>query len=227
MRRLVAIVGAIIFAVGVVGVIPASATHCAPGPGIASCPFPATIVITEGQGLVCSAAGTNCTYDMDDPTWVSKDVSQWNPPAQGLYWPGVGPGAVGPYRLSISGAPNPPESLCVSSQGGAGCSVTLAGTLTAGSSGVGAHCGSSKGQGSIDFRSADNALRSIGTLGWEQSAATILPLRGVVNTTNGVAQNPKPTIIGFSSSRGLTGAGNCGVNQATTGFQVEGMTVTF
>src|SRR5688572_7072778 len=128
MRRLIAIVGAIIFAVGVVGVTPASATHCAPGAGIASCPNPATIVVTEGQGLVCNAVGTlrsstlptSCTYDMSDPTWVSKPVSQWNPPQQGLYWPGVGPGAVGSYKLSISGPPSPPNSFCASSAGGAG-----------------------------------------------------------------------------------------------------------
>src|SRR5688572_28809842 len=137
MRRLIAIVGAIIFAVGVVGVTPASATHCAPGAGIASCPNPATIVITEGQGLVCNAVGTlrnaslptSCTYNLSDPTWVSKAVSQWDPPAQGLYWPGVGPGARGSYKLAVSSAVNPPENACVSSAGGSGCSAYIEGSL--------------------------------------------------------------------------------------------------
>lgn len=234
MRRLLAIVGAMIFAVGVVGIVPAQATHCGPN-NIASCQNPATIVITEGVGLVCNAVGTlrnpslptSCTYDMGDPTWVSKPVSQWNPPAQGLYWPGVGPGASGSYKLAVGSTPTPPSNLCVSSVQGAGCTAYLEGRLTAGASGIGAHCGSSEGKGIIDFRSAGGALHTEGTLGWEQSAATILPLQGQVNRTNGVTQNPKPSIIGFSSSRGLSGAGNCGINQATTGFQVEGMTVTF
>lgn len=251
MRRFIAIVGAIVFAVGVAGVLPASATHCPVGAGITGCANPVTVVIVEGVGKVCSNANPAdpCTYDYSDPTWVGKSVFQhWANSSQtvakqGLYWPGVGPGAEGPYKLAINRTPGEvspgtgPQggNVCVSNVDGAGCGVTLAGQLTAGASGVGAHCGSSKGKGSIDFTSASGSLHNIGTLGWEQSAATILPTTGQVTKTGSFTYpaNARPSIIGFSSSRGLGGSGNCGTQRTedgggpTIGFNVEGMTVTY
>lgn len=250
MRRIIATTAALVMSLGILGIVPAQATHCAPG-AIQSCPDPVTVIAIEGIGNVCSKAvltvaeaalyGSKCTYNYNDPSWVSKSASKWNAPGgadgskyQGLFWPGVGPGSVGPYSLRISGSAAPPNNACVSNIGGQNCSSDSVGKLTPGSpSGLGAFCGSSKGTGSISFRAADGSLTTKGTSGWDQSAATILPLYGEITsgTRNGVPfvypAGARPSLRGFTSSRGIGGSGNCGIVDPTTGFQVEGMVVTF
>ena len=255
MRRLMATVAVASLFIGMLGLTPAGATHCDQG-NITACPEPATVIVIEGVGNVCSKAvlspaeaalyTSKCVYNYSDPSWASKSVSPWNQSGgangskyQGLFWPGVGPGAIGPYSLRISPSASPPNNLCVSSVGGPGCQSESAGKLTPGNqsgtglTGIGAHCGSSNGSGVVKFRSADGSLLTEGTSAWEQSAATILPLRGQIlrGTRNGTPfvypTDKRPTLTGFTSSRGLGGAGNCGITDPTTGFQVEGMVVTF
>lgn len=245
MRRLVAVLAVMTIATGLLGVVPASATHGCTDP---SCK-PVTVIVIEGIGNVCSKArvsnpsyGTKCTYAPNDPTWVSKPASPWNQSGfsngskfQGLFWPGLGPGAVGPYELNIGEAVSPPANVCVSSIGGPGCKSLSEGILLPGvPTGVGAMCGSSHGDGTIKFTSADGTFYSEGTSSWDQSAATILPLHGTISkvidggvTTTYNASKPGPTLVGFTSSRGLGGSGNCGITDPTTGFQVEGMVVTY
>jgi hypothetical protein len=146
---------------------------------------------------------------------------------QGLFLPGVGPGANGPYSLTITGAPNPPANVCVDSVEGPGCTAKLAGRLTPGPiAGHGAYAGGSQGTGEFTFTSATGQYNSAGNLGWNQSAATILPLQGSVTS----GSDAGASIVGFTSSRGVTGdssAGNAGVQLPTTGFQVEGMLVAY
>lgn len=250
MRRFAATLTAAVMAVGIFSALPAQATHCNQN-NIASCPDPLVVIAIEGIGNVCSKAvltpaeaalyTTKCVYDYNDPTWASKSVSPWNQVGgangskyQGLFWPGVGPGAVGPYSLKISNAVSPPGNACVASVGGPGCQSDSIGKLTPGDpTNVGAFCGSSKGTGVIHFRSADGSLITDGTSSWAQSAATILPLYGEIlsGKRNGVAftypAGARPSLRGFTSSRGLGGSGNCGISDPTTGFQVEGMVVTF
>lgn len=161
--------------------------------------------------------------------------SQWWVPGhedgskfQGLFLPGIGPGATGPYLLEIiPGTTQPPGNLCVDSIEGPGCGTRLVGKLTPGpTAGHGAHAGGSQGTGKFSFQSASGAYTNSGTLGWDQSAATILPLTGTVDSGDGAGAD----ITGFSSSRGVTGdgtQGNAGVTLATIGFQVEGMLVIY
>jgi hypothetical protein len=248
MRR--SIIGAAAVAVtGLVGIIPAQAQEA-----------PVNVIITEGIGRVCGAAdlrtaaertayGNNkpnvtgkqawCTYPgagYDAPVnpgqtthpnwWVSgrADGSKF----QGLFAPGVGPGANGPYSLEIlQQTTTPPSNVCIDSIEGPGCGTRLVGRLTpAPTNGFGAHAGSSQGVGVFTFSSATGAVQNSGRLGWENSAATILPLSGAVTAGDGAGNS----IIGFSSSRGVTGdanAGNAGVTAPTTGFQTEGIIVQY
>lgn len=189
------------------------------------------VTVIEGVGNVCSAvADGNCAYDLSDPLW-SKLTN--NPPAQGFYAPGVGPAATrSPTRLAASGN-SVPTGLCVSTLGGVGCDVLTtasqaeseAGTFGVFPSaiGVGAYCGSSRGRVHSTFTSSIDLGPSVTAkfiYGWEQSLATVLPLVGK-------SEDNLTTIIGFASARGLQGSGNCGAQAATTGFQVEGFTVSF
>lgn len=233
-------------ALGLLGVTPAQATHCNAG-NATNCPNPLVVIVFEGVGNVCSKAnvvntiayGTKCTYVTSDPIWdQAKAVSNWNQTGyaagtkyQGLFWPGVGPGAIGPYRLNIGSTVSPPANVCVDSINGPGCRTDTEGKLTQGDVGgqqtVGAYCGSSEGKGVFKFTTAGTIDE--GPLGWDQSAATILPVYGSVSKHNGVSvpTASRATVRGFTSSRGLGGAGNCGVTDPTTGFQVEGFIVTF
>lgn len=260
MKRSACVLAAFALVIGFAGVVPAGATHCNQN-NAADCPDPLTVIVVEGIGNVCSAAltqltaaeklsyGTKCTYRADDPSWApvaSRPGNPWNRPGyttgnayQGLFWPGVGPGAIGPYALVIGSTTAPPGNACVSSVGLAGCSNRTVGKLTPGNqsgtgqTGIGAHCGSSQGKGTVEFVAADRSLSTKGNLGWDQSAATILPFYGeILTATRGTTTvtypaGSRPSVRGFSSSRGFGGAGNCGITDPTTGFQVEGMTVTF
>lgn len=177
-------------------------------------------------------------YDTTDTAGVTPDPvrnwKRWWQPGygdgskfQGLFLPGVGPGAVGPYSLTIVGGLNPPGNACVDSIEGPGCSTRLVGKLTkAPTNGFGAHAGSSQGTGTFTFSSATGQQVNRGVLGWNNSAATVLPLEGEVTAGDGAGSQ----IVGFSSSRGVTGdssAGNAGVQEPTTGFQTEGMIVVY
>lgn len=192
------------------------------------------VLVIEGIGLVCSGVpGGSCAYDLDDALWSGQTN---NPPAQGFYAPGVGPGATRSPTLFAAG-PNtqPPTSVCVSTIGGPGC-TTVSGATQAESEagtygvfvssigvGAGAYCGSSSGHLKATFDSSTElGLASVHRdyiYGWEQSLATVLPIVG--SSADG-----SETFVGFFSARGLQGSGNCGANQATTGFQVEGFAVT-
>lgn len=147
---------------------------------------------------------------------------------QGLFAPGIGPGANGPYVLAIAKqVTNPPANMCVDTIEGPGCGTRLVGRLTpAPINGFGAHAGSSHGDGVFTFTSATGLVENSGELGWNNSLATILPLEGAVTAGDGAPAS----IIGFSSSRGVTGdsnAGNAGVTAPTTGFQTEGFIVQY
>lgn len=147
---------------------------------------------------------------------------------QGLFAPGIGPGANGPYTLEIlSGTTNPPANMCVDTIEGPGCGTRLVGRLTpAPINRMGAHAGSSHGEGTFTFTSATGTVVNSGQLGWDNSLATILPLNGKVLAGDGAPAD----IIGFSSSRGVQGdpnAGNAGVSAPTTGFQTEGFIVQY
>ena len=238
MRRVIAGVASAALTIGLLGIQPAGATHC---DGVdPACPNPISVAILEGIGYVCNAAdvttnkvdiyeglydGTlqsECSYGTD--AFWSESPEEWD--QQGLTWPGAGPPAVGPFSFLAGPAVFPPESICVSSIGGPGCIFDSFGMLFPGSSGFGAYCGSSEGMGFSTFSAADDSLITGATFGWDQSAATILPLVGEV-----VASTPEggegATVVGFTSSRGTDGGGNCNINQVTTGFNVEGMIVTF
>lgn len=186
-------------------------------------------MVNEAWCLYPSTAGYDAPVNpgqVSHPQWWEtgyKNGSKF----QGLFAPGVGPGANGAYSLIITGAPNPPSNVCVDSVEGPGCTAKLAGRLTPGpTSGFGAHAGSSQGTGEFTFSSASGTYVSSGSLGWENSAATILPLSGKVTSGSDVGNS----LIGFTSSRGVTGdssAGNAGVQLPTNGFQVEGMIVSY
>ncbi len=235
MRRVIAGVASAALTIGLLGVQPAGATHCEGADP--ECPNPISVAILEGIGFVCNAANlegktledkagvelqTECTYS-NDAFWT-EDVEQWD--EQGLTWPGSGPPAVGPFSFLAGPGMTPPESICVSSIGGPGCIFDSFGMLFPGSSGFGAYCGSSEGIGFSTFTSSDGELTTGAVFGWDQSAATILPLTGeVVESTPPGGEGA--TVVGFTSSRGTDGGGNCNITQTTTGFNVEGMIVTF
>lgn len=248
MRRMLATGIVAMLALGLLGVTPAQATHCNTS-NATNCPNPLVVIVFEGIGKVCSNAvvvntiayGTKCTYVSSDPIWdQAKAVSNWNQTGytagtkyQGLFWPGVGPGAIGPYRLNIGSTLNAPNNVCVDSLGGPGCRTDTEGKLTQGDVGgqqtVGAYCGSSEGKGVFKYTASVPGTVDEGPLGWDQSAATILPVYGEVTKHNGVAvpSGRRATIRGFNSSRGVSASGNCGINDPTIGFQVEGFIVTF
>lgn len=239
---------------GLAAVPPAHANHCKTDTSITDCPYQVNIIVYEGVGQVCDSVagkiedptvgsvkpilkkypGYKCPFHMDDPTWASKPVSPWNPtPDQGLYWPGVGPGGDGPYVLDVNALVDPPRQGCVSLVGGPGCQIHFEGLLEYGHQTndprTGAHCGSSHGGGMMRYTAADGSVKVIGTIGWDQSAATILPLFGqvdkMVDANGRTIPSPsgqKAQAVGTVSARGVGGAGNCGITQATTGFQVEG-----
>jgi hypothetical protein len=131
----------------------------------------------------------------------------------------------------------------VSSAGGAGCASVSEGRLYPGhpkvagedpaGDTIGALCGSSDGQGTRTFTAADNSLYTEAVLWWDQSAATILPLSGYITKaidggiTHNYPEGARPTLVGFTSSRGLSGGGTCGITDPTLEFQVEGMIVAF
>lgn len=200
----------------------AFATHNCTSPGCT----PVAVTVVEGLGLVCGAAGPfarNCVHDLNDPVW--NKVTN-NPPADGLFWPTVGPAGKGPFIFSAGGL-TPPTGVCVSTQGGPGCVSNTHGELFQGQgapfAGDGAYCGSSHGEGIGTFTAGDGSANYTYHFSWRQSGATILPLEGAIDDGPGAGA----TLVGFTSSRGVTGTGNCGLTQATTAFQVEGMTVTF
>lgn len=205
----------------------ALATHCTPV-GDVECAQGdyVNVTVVEGLGLVCGAAGEfaeACVHDLDDPIWT-KTAN--NPPADGLYWPAIGPAGTGPFIFSAGGL-TPPTGVCVSTLGGAGCVSNTHGDLfqgeAAGLAGDGAYCGSSHGTGIGTFSAGDGSASYEYEFSWRQSAATILPLEGSITEGPGAGAQ----LVGFTSSRGVTGTGNCGITQATTAFQVEGMTVTY
>ena len=223
-RRIVAVLSVAVMAFGLLGIQPASATHDCTA---ADC-NPVTVAILEGIGFVCNAAdipnqtGEKCTTTRRDALWSGGLTGH----AQGLTWPGVGPPRDGPFSFNAGPAATPPTSACVSSVGGPGCSFRSYGQLTLGPTGLGAYCGASKGVGQSTFTSGDGSLVTKASFGWEQSAATILPLQGEVSDTNPEG-GEGATVTGFTSSRGTANGGNCGVTQITTAFNVEGMIVTF
>lgn len=182
------------------------------------------VTVFEGVGNVCTGVQLgSCEYDLTDPLWTKATN---NPHQQGLYWPGVGPRATySPTFLAAGPGLDAPNSACVSSAGGPGCIVIIdtpdrSFGVFPSAAGVGAYCGSSRGRVRINFSAADGSLNQVFIAEWQQSAATILPTVG--SSTDG-----NYTLVGFSSSRGLSGSGNCGATQATTGFQVEGWSVSF
>ncbi|HVL80306.1 MAG TPA: hypothetical protein VM840_01785 [Actinomycetota bacterium] len=193
-----------------------------------------TVTVLEGVGKVCNnVPGGECAYYMDDPLW--NRVTN-NPPGQGLYWPGVGPAArYSPVEFTAGPQSLPPGSLCVSTVTGPGCSIRSFATpeearamthgVFRGRSGVGAYCGSSYGRLTSTFTAAPHPVTGqtypqvTFDYTWEQSAATILPIVG--------RGNDGSTLIGFTSSRGVSGSGDCGISAPTTAFQVEGFTVSF
>lgn len=174
-------------------------------------------------------------YDAPNSNMGQAAWPQWWVPGyqdgskfQGLFAPGIGPGANGPYSLEIlRNTTDPPRNVCVDSLEGDGCGTRLVGYLTpAPINQFGAHAGSSHGEGSFTFSTKSGATTNSGTLGWNNSAATILPLEGAVTAGTGAGS----AIIGFSSSRGVTGdatQGNAGVQLPTIGFQVEGIIVQY
>ncbi len=241
MRRSVAVLASLMILSGLLFVEPAAATH---GCTAANC-NPVTIALLEGQGYVCDSAEESidtCTYH-NDRLWTGAPPAVGASSPKGLYCPTRGPGADGPFSFQAGPvAADPPNSICVSTVGGPGCTFKSKGWLEAGQpSGLGAYAGSSKGTGTSEYiPGANAALGSTytkATFGWEQSAATILPLNGKVThqkTSAGASYTPVPanavpTVTGFTSSRGFTGGGNCGIDQTTPTwkFQVEGMVVTF
>lgn len=192
--------------------------------------------------LLATYPGGRCKFNLSDPSWATRAVSPWYPsPKQGLYWPGVGPGGFGPAAIDISkGASAPPSNTCVSNVGGPGCGLHAETKLWSGDTaeaaapGTGAHCGSSHGLVVSKFTAADNSVTSYQWVEWNQSAATILPQFGEVNKSYDKAGNEipspsgsKPKIIAFVSARGIGGAGNCGITEPTTGFQVEGVSINY
>lgn len=204
------------------------------GPATAQVETTVTVTVLEGVGKVCNAVPNGeCGYDLSDPLW-SKVTN--NPPAQGLYWPGVGPAATySPVEFAAGSSTSPPGSLCVSTVGGPGCSVRSWATpeqarakthgVFKSKGGLGAYCGSSYGRLTSTFSAARNPVTGAQypqvtfDYEWQQSAATILPIVGTGNDGS--------TLIGFTSSRGLADTGDCGISKATTSFQVEGFTVSF
>lgn len=202
---------------------PAQATH-------GGAPY---VVLLEGVGNVCNAVDVtiirahpdthveSCTYGTD-AIWAASPKNNADFALnQGLYWPGFGPPAFSSFTITNGPTTTPPTTFCVDSFGSA-CTNVAHGNVTVGAAGFGAYCGSSSGEG-WGTTTASNGDVSTSHFGWVQSAATVLPLTGTVDS----GANVNATIIGFTSSRGLTGGGNCGVTQATTGFQTEGMLVVF
>lgn len=227
MRRVAATIAALTLVLGLASVMPAHADCSTP-----ECPV--GISILEGIGYVCDRATPDpdfpgvteeCSYGTDD-LWPSGEPPQ----GQGLYWPSLGPPAVGPFSFKAGPGEEPGQTLCVSSQGGSGCTFDSWGMLYEGSSGYGAYCGSSLGEGRSIFTGADGTVL-VADFGWEQSAATILPLVGSVVSSSGTGAPDNAAkganVIGFTSSRGTGDGGNCNISEVTTAFQVEGMVLTY
>lgn len=227
-RWTVGIILGVALAASTSAVVPAAASHCGPADPSA-CPHPASVWVLEGIGFVCNEArgvvNPRCRYQTDALTPVLPGSID-----QGLYWPGVGPSATGPFSFRAGADLNVPSSLCVASVGGVGCVFDARGTLepgrVSGQPTFGAYCGSSRGVGSTTFRSGGGELVMTSSFGWEQSAATILPLAGRISSGSPSGMTGA-TLSGFVSSRGVSGGGNCGLTQATTQFQVEGVVVVY
>jgi hypothetical protein len=243
---------------GLVGVLPAHA-DCSTSPSQAC----VGISIIEGLGNVCSKADANltkllsppvlhprCTYHAD-AFWTNSpkndgtnSIADYNavkadgytpvhPDLQGLYFPGFGPGAHGPFSFTAGPGTDPGGSgFCVSTVGTSptGCQFSSMGILdsepTLPNGGAGAYCGSSQGNGLSIFVSGDKHQTVYATFGWAQSAATILPLSGTVYKTV-PAGGEGAQVVGFTSSRGTGDDANCGVSKVTTVFNVEGAVITF
>ena len=256
MRRVLAITGAVALALGMLSITPAQATHCAPGPGLATCPNPVVITLFEGKGLVCTNASdfipnAKCTYhtgtfwgatDKDlnghgldwynapDPAGGPfTNLPRTHPEVQGLYLPKLGPGADSPFYIAASGV-GPPNSFCVSSVGGANCVAISTGTITKGAElGDGAYCGSSKGNGVAHFTSFGGALQTTYTFGWNQSAGSLLIGTGSVTSTT-PAGGAGATVIQIATSRGVKTPDNhvgCGGQVPVTSFDTEGVAISF
>lgn len=202
------------------------------------CNYPGVGYDFRPGGPLANSAG--CTDAAPDPcnpgksthpqwwgaaTGSEKARNKWAPEGNGLFLPGIGPGAVGPYSLNMTGSQSVPTDVCVDSIEGPSCKTRTVGHLKAAKyNGFGAHAGSSEGVGIFRFSTASGATSNRGDLGWANSAATILPLCGHVTHGNtGVGSQ----ITGFTSSRGAGNEGNAGVQLPTTGFQVEGIIVQY
>jgi hypothetical protein len=234
MRRIALLALSVVTVVGLLGIQPASATH---GCTEADC-NPVTVALLEGRGKVCTTSGLgSCTFHKD-ALWTGSTAVP-----QGLYCPTRGPGAGSvtaggdptgaPFVFNAGPGVAPPNSVCISNVGLDGCAFESRGQLGPGDpSGLGAYAFSSQGKGTSTFTAPPTdlggAVSTIATFGWEQSAATILPLRGEV-TSSTPAGGAGATVVGFTSSRSFQDGGNCGINAdtPTTIFQVEGMIVTF
>jgi len=237
-RRLAAGMAVGVLVLTVLAVQPAGATHGCDAPDC----NPVVVALLEGQGKVCDLAegwGDNpkCSFH-NDPLWTgSLNV------AQGLYCPTRGPGAgrlnaqgnpvEAPFSFNApSGIQPPAPGLCVSNVGASNCSFDSKGQLAPGhplggdQETLGAYAFSSLGRGTSTFTAPGLVTKA--TFGWDQSAATILPLQGEV-TESTPAGGAGATVVGFTSSRSFQDGGNCGIDQATPTkiFQVEGMIVTF
>lgn len=225
MRKTVAAmtVAVLLGSLSIVGA-PALATHGGP-------PY---VVLLEGVGQVCEAVDqtlinnhpgfnhvTRCTHSTDSIWAASPKNDGTFAVDQGLYWPGFGPPAYTSFTITNGPLTSPPTTFCRDSFGGA-CENVAVGNVTVGAAGFGAYCGASSGEG-WGTTTASNGDVSTTHFGWVQSGATVLPLQGEVTS----GPNAGATVIGFTSSRGLKDAGNCGVTKATNGFQTEGMLVVF
>ncbi|HVE92726.1 MAG TPA: hypothetical protein VNE62_10595 [Actinomycetota bacterium] len=193
------------------------------------------VSVLEGVGFVCNAAGANCTYDLEDPLWNKVTNAHCFSGCQGFFWPGLGPRILrSPVEFAAGPDLKAPDSFCVSTLGGPGCSIHSYSPdgnygVFPSAVGLGAYCGSSRGRLRSDTRSAQSSVsgrvvRVSYEYTWEQSGATVLP---IVGSGIDLDTGKRSTLVGFTSSRGLSGAGDCGISQATTQFQVEGMTVSF
>ncbi|MBI4729207.1 MAG: hypothetical protein HY775_06845 [Acidobacteria bacterium] len=219
MRRTALILGLALLA-GTIGVLPAAAAEP-----------PAILTFIEGTGWVCAKAGTGCTYSSDSVWNATKAVSQWKPPyMDGLYWPGVGPPAKGPWLMAIGGI-NPGTETCATtypaSKGtaSADCDVYSTGDLNKGTvTSLGAYCGMSSGKGTITVTPDAGFITA--SFGWINSVGTNHIVQGTVSDSTDNLWNGKH-LIGYMNTRGLAAGGNCGITGATTGFLVESFSVTY
>lgn len=139
-----------------------------------------------------------------------------------VFAPGLGNGVDTTFTFSTANAGLGGQKACIAVHSRTGfdnrCDLASSGTFGKGLGNIGAYCGWSSGQGTVDKADINGSVLPAAGLSvaWPQSAGTALPL---VYTSAG-----KPAGVGAVQTTGAQ-PGSCGVGGGTTSFAVTGFSV--